>query len=177
MIRQGGLVFYGGLLGATVVSVFYLHWKNMPLWKTADALSTSIALGSALGRVGCLMYGCCYGRPTEMPWGIRFPVDHETAGQVVHPTQIYDSLLNLVLYGLLAWGYRRRQFDGQIFAGYLLGYAVLRICAEMFRGDYRSLYLGNWATPAQVLSGLIFVIGAGLWWQLSRRHNTHGTTV
>jgi len=174
MIRQGGLVFYGGLMGATIASLFYLHWKKLPLWKTADALAPSIALGYVFGRVGCLMYGCCYGRPTQMPWGIRFPADHETAGTAVHPTQLYESLLNAGLYAVLAWGYRRKQFDGQIFAAYLISYAVLRFIDEFFRGDYQTFYLGNWATPAQLLSLLVFLVGAGLWWQLSGKRPEPG---
>jgi phosphatidylglycerol:prolipoprotein diacylglycerol transferase len=172
MIRQGGLVFYGGLIGAVVVALFYLHWKKLPLWKVADALAPSIALGYVPGRIGCLMYGCCYGRATNLPWGIRFPADHETAGQTVHPTQLYDAFLNLGLYVLLAWAYRRKRFDGQIFALYLMAYAALRAFVEYFRGDYQTIYFGNWATPAQVLSLLIFLIGAGMWWQLSRAKQT-----
>lgn len=168
MIRQGGLVFYGGLVGACVTCIFYTHWKGLALWKVADALAPSIALGYVPGRIGCLMYGCCYGRPTDMPWGIRFPVDHETMGRPVHPTQIYEATCNLALYGLLAWAYRRKQFDGQIFAFYLMGYALIRALVELFRGDYLTLYLGNWATPAQVISLLVFITGVGIWWQRSQ---------
>src|SRR5581483_395072 len=78
MIQHGGLVYYGGLIGAIVAGMVYIFWKNLPLWKTADVLAPSIALGSVFGRTGCLLNGCCYGKPTTLPWGIRFPEDHPT---------------------------------------------------------------------------------------------------
>ena len=108
MVQHGGLVYYGGLIGASLACIIYSAWKKLPLWRLADILAPSIALGYVFGRFGCLMNGCCYGRPTTMPWGIRFPAGHETYPNFVHPTQIYDSLLNLGLYLFLAWLYRRK---------------------------------------------------------------------
>jgi len=109
MVQKGGLVFYGGLVGAALATMTYLWIKKLPIWKFADALAPSIALGHVFGRLGCLMNGCCFGQPTDLPWAIRFPLDHETLGRAVHPTQLYESLLNLGLYGALAWLYRRRK--------------------------------------------------------------------
>jgi phosphatidylglycerol:prolipoprotein diacylglycerol transferase len=86
----------------------------------------------------------------------------------LHPTQIYDSLLNLILYGCLAWLYRHKRFDGQVFAVYLVAYAILRSVVEFFRGDYPQHYLGGWATPAQVVSIVILLIGVTLWLALPR---------
>src|SRR4051812_6102658 len=128
MIQKGGLVFYGGLVGSSLACILYVRWKKLPLWKFADILAPSVALGYVFGRIGCLMNGCCYGRTCDLPWAIRYPIGHETypdGGDVtpVHPTQIYDSLLNLALYLFLAWLYRRKKFDGQIFAAYLVCYA------------------------------------------------------
>ena len=160
-LRQGGLVFYGGLIGATVATVFFLRWKKLPLWKTADAIAPSIALGSAFGRIGCLMNGCCWGRPTNLPWAIHFPPTHETLGVGVHPTEIYAALCNFGLYLGLAWWYRRKKFNGQVFALYLVGYAILRSFVEIFRGDYApSEYIFGVLTPAQFAS--IFILAAGL---------------
>jgi len=167
-IRRGGLVFYGGLIGASLSSLIYVRLKKLPAWKIADILAPSIPLGHAFGRIGCLMNGCCYGSSCDLPWAIHFPETHETHGAAVHPTQIYESSLNLVFYALLAWLYRRKKFDGEIFALYLLGYAALRAFVEMFRGDYTTYYLGGRATPAQVLSIFIFAAGAVLWCALSR---------
>lgn len=168
MVHKGGLVFYGGLAGATLAALLHLRWKRLPLWKVADALAPGIALGYVIGRFGCLMNGCCYGRPTDLPWAIHFPADHEAAGTGVHPTQVYESLLNLGLYGALAWLHRRKTFDGQVFALYLMSYAVLRATVEMFRGDYRVLYLGGWATPAQLVGVLVFLAGLALYLRLPR---------
>ena len=170
-IRGGGLVFYGGLIGASLACVLYVRWKKLPLWKTADILAPSIALGHAFGRIGCLMNGCCYGRACALPWAIQFPYGHATYPNRVHPTEIYEAALDFVLYLFLAWLFRRKRFDGQIFAVYLLCYAVLRAFVESFRGDYTTYYLGGHATPAQVLSIFIFMAGALLWRALSGRES------
>ncbi len=169
MVQHGGLVFYGGLIGASLAAIITTQWKKMPLWKTADVLAPSIALGSAIGRVGCLLNGCCYGRPTNLPWAIRFPADHATGGVPVHPTEIYDALLNLGLYGLLAWLFRHKKFDGQVFATYLMCYAVTRSFGEMFRGDYDTAHLHSGLTPAQLVSVPIFFAGLALAVVQSRR--------
>ena len=166
-IRGGGLVFYGGLVGASLACVLYVRLKTLPLWKIADILAPSIALGHAFGRIGCLMNGCCYGRACDEPWAVHFPKDHATHGAGVHPTQIYEASLNLLLYAFLAWLFRLKKFDGQIFALYLLCYAAQRAFVEMFRGDYTTYYLNGHATPAQVLSIFIFAAGALLWRVLS----------
>jgi len=168
MIRRGGLIFYGGLVGASLACVFYVRARRLPLWKVADALAPSIALGYVFGRLGCLMNGCCYGRACDLPWAIHFPNDHSTYPQGVHPTQLYEALMNLGLYGALAWLYRRKQFDGQIFAAYLIGYAALRSMGEFLRGDYAVRYLGGWATPAQLFGIVVLAAGLGLWYTRSR---------
>ena len=166
MVQHGGLVFYGGLIGASLATILYLQRHRLPLWKFADALAPSIALGYIFGRIGCLMNGCCYGRPTHLPWAIHFPADHPSRGLGIHPTQIYDSLLSVGLYAGLAWFYRRKKFDGQVFAAYLMIYALLRALVESFRGDYPVYYLGGWATPAQLVSLAIVTTGAILYWRL-----------
>jgi phosphatidylglycerol:prolipoprotein diacylglycerol transferase len=169
MIQHGGLVYYGGLIGAIVAGAIYICWKKLPLWKTADVFAPSIALGSVFGRTGCLLNGCCYGRPTNLPWAIHFPADHPTGGEPVHPTEIYDGLLNFALYVFLAWLFRRKKFDGQIFATYLLCYAVTRSFVEYFRGDYTNLHYHLGLTPAQWIGVPIFVTGLALAAVLSRR--------
>jgi phosphatidylglycerol:prolipoprotein diacylglycerol transferase len=168
MVQHGGLVFYGGLVGATIWGIIYLQLKKLPLWKVADIVAPSIALGYVFGRIGCLMNGCCYGRECSLPWAIRFPADHATHGVPVHPTEIYDSLLNLIFYFFLVWLFRRRKFDGQIFATYLVGYAIIRSFVEYFRGDYKVLYVGGVVTPAQLVSIGIVLGGIALMWLLPR---------
>jgi len=169
MIQHGGLVFYGGLIGASLGCILYALLKRLPLWKLADALAPSVALGYFFGRIGCLLNGCCYGRACDLPWAIHFPPEHATYPNGVHPTQIYDSLLNLVLYLALAWLYRRKKFDGQIFALYLMCYALTRSLVEMFRGDYDAAHRHSGLTPAHLVSIGIFATGAVLFWALKHR--------
>ena len=164
--QRAGLVFYGGLIGSSLATIIYCRLKRLPLWKVADILAPSLALGHGFGRIGCLMTGCCYGRPTDLPWAIHFPLDHWTHGVGVHPTQIYESLLNFALCGGLLLLYRRKKFDGQIFAAYLICYAVLRAFVESFRGDYVKHYIGGLLTPGQTVSVFILVAGVGLWFWL-----------
>ena len=179
-IYHGGLVFYGGFIGAAIAGFIYIRWKKMPLWKTVDVLAPSVALGSVFGRIGCLLNGCCYGRPTDLPWGLTFtnPQAHDLSGTPLgiplHPTEIYDALLNLVLYGFLAWLFRRKKFDGEIFSTYLICYAVTRSSVEYFRGDYSNLHYHLGLTPAQWISVPIFVAGLALAIVLSRRGQKRG---
>ena len=171
MVQRGGLVYYGGLVGATLAGIFYARVRKLPLWKMADIFTPSIALGYVFGRIGCLMNGCCYGRACDLPWAIRFPEDNPLHPPTfpVHPTQIYDSLLSLGFYFALAWLYRRKRFDGQVFATYLMGYALLRAFVELFRGDYAAEHLHHGLTPAHLVSVGIFVAGAVLFWTLRPR--------
>jgi phosphatidylglycerol:prolipoprotein diacylglycerol transferase len=161
MVWHGGLVFYGGLVGASLACILYARLKKLPLWKLADVLAPSIAVGYVFGRIGCLLNGCCYGRECHLPWAITFPQESRGApsGVPLHPTQAYESLLNLGLYAVLAWLFRRKKFDGQVFAAYLVGYALERSFVELFRGDYPQHYLGGWATPAHLVS--IGILAAG----------------
>lgn len=170
-IWHGGLVYYGGLIGATITSFIYLRWKKLPLWKTADVIAPSIALGSVFGRVGCLLNGCCYGRACDLPWAISFPPGNPLGSPTtpVHPTEIYDALLNFALYLGLAWLFRRRKFDGQIFATYLICYSITRSIVESFRGDYTNLHYHLGLTPAQWISVPMFIIGLVLAVFLSQR--------
>ena len=171
-VWNGGIVFYGGLIGATLACALYVRRKKLRLWRVADVLAPSIALGSAFGRIGCLLNGCCYGRECHLPWAIRFPADNPLHPPTypVHPTEIYDSLLNLLLYAGLVWLYRRKKFDGQVIAVYLVGYALFRSFVELFRGDYpeRQHYLGGWATPAHLVSFGVLAAGLALLWMLPR---------
>ena len=175
MVHHGGLVFYGGFAGAVLAAILYARVRRVPLWKLGDALAPSIALGYVLGRIGCLMNGCCYGRACDLPWAITYPRGHETfpvtasAPLPVHPTQIYDALLGLALYGFLAWMYRRKKFDGQIFALFLVCYAFTRSFVEYFRGDYTSDHIhADFFTPAQLISVASLVAGIVLWSWLRR---------
>jgi len=176
MIQRGGLVYYGGLIGASLGCILFCRWHKFALWKVADVLTPSIALGYMFGRMGCLMNGCCFGRACELPWAIRFPTEHSTGGTPLHPTQIYDSLLSLALYAGLALLYRRKKFDGQVFASYLMCYAVTRSIVETFRGDYSEAHRHAGLTPAHLVSIGIFVTGAALFVFLRQRGARGSTT-
>jgi phosphatidylglycerol:prolipoprotein diacylglycerol transferase len=171
MIQRGGLVYYGGLIGAALGGMLYVRLKKLPLWKLGDVLAPSIALGYVFGRIGCFLNGCCYGKPSSLPWAIRFPADNPNHPPTtpVHPTQVYDALLSLILYAGLAWLYRRKKFDGQVFGTYLLGYACTRSFVELFRGDYTPIHLHGGLTPAHLISIGVFVTGVVLLVLLRRR--------
>jgi len=175
-VWKGGLVFYGGLILATLTALWRIKAMTLPLWTITDCLAPGIALGHAFGRVGCLLNGCCFGRPTSLPWGIHFPGSHPTAAAAVHPAQVYESLLNLVFFGALMWGFGRRKFPGQIFSIYLIGYALLRAFTEWFRGDYDfiSRPTAGAFTPGQSTSLLILAAGIALFFTLRPKPDLTG---
>ena len=166
-IRRGGLVFHGGLVAAALTVLIYVRWRKLPLWRLADALAPSIALGHAFGRLGCFMNGCCFGTACSLPWAVHFPDGHISGGIGVHPTQLYESVLNLALYGALAWQFRRRQFPGQTFALYLISYGLLRGGIEFLRGDYVIRHFG-WMTAGQAVSVGVVAAGVAFWVVLRR---------
>jgi phosphatidylglycerol---prolipoprotein diacylglyceryl transferase len=143
LLRSGG-VFYGGLIVAVAVSLWYIRHVGLPLWTTCDVFAPGIALGHVIGRLGCLFAGCCYGKPTDLPWGITFTnlFAHENVGtplnQALHPTQLYEAGAEaLILVILLATESRGRRFAGRTFWLYMLLYAVSRFVIEFYRGDER----------------------------------------
>jgi phosphatidylglycerol---prolipoprotein diacylglyceryl transferase len=143
LARSGG-VFYGGLILAVVVALIYIRRMGLPLWTTCDVFAPGIALGHVVGRFGCLFAGCCYGKPTTMPWGITF-TDPFAAANVgtplnvpLHPTQLYEAGAELlILIALLATERKGRPYPGRTFWLYMLLYAISRFIIEFFRGDER----------------------------------------
>jgi phosphatidylglycerol:prolipoprotein diacylglycerol transferase len=143
LLRSGG-VFYGGLIVAVGIALWYIRKIGLPLWTTCDVFAPGIALGHIIGRFGCLFAGCCYGKPTTLPWGITFK-DPFAASNVgtplnvpLHPTQIYEAGAEaIILFLLLALERKGRGFAGRTFWLYLLFYAVSRFIIEFFRGDER----------------------------------------
>ena len=139
MIWKGGLVFYGGFIGAAMTLILYVRAHRLPLGKTLDIAGISIPLGHFFGRLGCFFAGCCYGRPTDVPWAITFthPDSLAPLGVALHPTQLYHAFGNLLIFLILFFIRRRQHVDGQIFLLYLLFYGVIRSTIEIFRGDDR----------------------------------------
>ncbi len=175
-LRSSG-VYYGGLLLALVASAWYLHRSKLPSWRVADITAPGIALGQAIGRLGCLSAGCCYGKPTTMPWGITFtnPYSAENVGVPLniplHPTQIYESVGAFLLFVYLMWRLGRKHFTGQIILEYLALYAALRFVIEFFRGDDdRGFMLHGLLSTSQFI-GIMTMLGSAVaFFYLRRRY-------
>lgn len=160
-VWEGGLVFFGGLLFAVPVTWFFIRKSDLPLGVLADVIAPSLVLGHAIGRWGCFFAGCCYGKPTDLPWAITFIDPHSLAprGIPLHPTQVYESLMNLeICLALIGWErWKKERPAGQVFWLYLLLYSLGRFGVEFFRGDDRGMMI-------QVLSTSQFLgIFLALW--------------
>jgi phosphatidylglycerol:prolipoprotein diacylglycerol transferase len=145
LARSGG-VFYGGLILAVGVALGYIRKVGLPLWTTTDVFAPGIALGHVVGRFGCLFAGCCFGKPTTLPWGITFRDPFAAAnvgtplGVPLHPTQLYEAGAELLILGVLLWTERKgRPFAGRTFWLYMLLYAISRYIIEIYRGDPRGV--------------------------------------
>src|SRR6267143_2838324 len=152
LARSGG-VFYGGLILAVTVALIYIRRIGLPLWTTCDVFAPGIALGHVVGRFGCLFAGCCYGKPTTLPWGITF---HDTfaatnvgtpLGVPLHPTQLYEAGAEWLILMVLLWTERKgRAFAGRTFWLYMFLYALSRFVIEFYRGDPRGVVFGVLST-------------------------------
>ena len=145
-LRSGG-VWYGGLLGAVLVSYWLMRRYQLPWWKTADAFAPGIAIGNFFGRQGCFAAGCCWGKPTSLPWGVKFTeAGHEITGvptdTYLHPTQLYESFAMLLVFLFLLWLHKRKRFSGQVILAYALLYSIIRFAIEFVRDDPRGDVLG-----------------------------------
>ena len=174
LARLGG-VFYGGLLLAVGVAFWYIHRHRLPFWTTCDVFAPGIALGHVTGRLGCLAAGCCYGKPTDMPWAIVFTNPLAAAnvgtplGIPLHPTQIYEAGASLIILALLLATERRgRRFAGRTFWSYMFLYAVSRYVIEIYRGDPRGTVFGMFST-SQFISVVLAPLSLIMLVWLSRR--------
>jgi phosphatidylglycerol---prolipoprotein diacylglyceryl transferase len=165
-LRSGG-VFYGGLIGALIAGyVLMKRWK-LPWWKTADACAPGIALGNALGRQGCFSAGCCWGKPTNLPWGVRFTqAGHDITdvpiGVPLHPTQLYESFAMLIVFFFLLWLHKRKKFSGQVILAYAFIYATVRFLIEFVRNDPRGDIFGLTTMTGLSTSQMIgIIVGIG----------------
>ena len=173
IVRAGG-VFYGGLIAAFLVGLWLVRRYKLPVWTTADLTAPGIALGHIIGRLGCLLAGCCYGKPTDVPWAITF-TDPAAASNVgtplgipLHPTQIYDAGAELIILIYLLWSERRKgNFAGKTFWTYMVLYGVARFIVEFFRGDPRGQYFGF--STSQIVSLLIVPVGIIMLMRLKNR--------
>ena len=161
-LRSGG-VFYGGLLGAILTGYFLMRRYKLPWWKTADACAPGIAIGNFFGRQGCFAAGCCWGKPTNLPWGVKFTeLGHEITGVPVdvplHPTQLYESFSMLIVFFFLLWLHKHRRFSGQVILFYALLYSTIRFAIEFVRDDPRGDIFGLTTATGLSTSQIISLI-------------------
>lgn len=168
-VWQGGLVYYGGFAATVLFSVIYTKKKNIPLGKFSDIAAPALALGHMFGRIGCFFAGCCYGKYCDLPWAVMFNDQNTLAvkGVLIHPTQLYEALGNLIFFLVLHQYNKKTHPAGKTFAFYLIGYAVLRFVIEFFRGDYRGAELFGMSV-AQVLSVFVFAAGIIIIYKVSK---------
>src|SRR4030095_10791363 len=151
-LRSGG-VYYGGLIGGFLAVAILVRYYKLPFWKTADAFAPAVALGQAFGRQGCFAAGCCWGKPTNLFWGVHFTeAGHEYTGVpmygpdgldlYLHPTQLIESFTMFAVFGLLVWLHRRKKFDGQVLIAYALIYLLFRFYVQFIRDDPRGDLFG-----------------------------------
>lgn len=170
---KGGLMFYGGLIGAIVVTGIMMRIGRMPVMQSIDACATVLPLGHAFGRVGCFLNGCCFGRVCESPISVTFPAhspawwQHVGDGLIgrgapeslpVLPSQLIEAAANLVLFALLVRLARRKPSEGLLSGVYLVSYAVIRFCTETLRGDPRmsvmAMSISQFLSVAALLAGV-----------------------
>lgn len=162
---QGGLTLYGGIVAGTAAGLLAARRFGLPMWTVADALTPSIALGTGLGRIGCYLNGCCYGRPTSLPWGVVFPPDSyaglEFGNAPVHPSQIYLAIAGFALF-LLTWAVRRRAgAPGSLFWWFIVLFALVRIPIDLTRAyepEATLLRSGPWTVTESQLTSLALVL-------------------
>lgn len=179
-VWEGGLVSYGGFFGGALGAWLFARKRGIPFARLGDAMLPALALGQVFGRIGCLLVGDDYGAPFDGAWAITFPkiegslMPPDLIGVPLHPSQIYLSLMNVVIFGTTAWLYRRRRFDGQVLGTGMILYAVGRFLIEYTRGDdaargyWGALSTAQWTGIATVVAGVLVLV-------LQRRHDaTHG---
>ena len=169
---RGGLVFYGGFLGGAAMFFFYVWRHKLPKLRVADVLALGVALGHAVGRWGCFSAGCCYGKPTDLPWAVTFtdPACLAPLDVPLHPTQVYESLINLGLFLFLYFYLRpRKRFDGAIFIAFVFLYSICRFFLEFLRADNRGAAVFLDLSPTQVLSLVLVGLAAVFWFVVKEK--------
>ncbi len=167
---QSGGVWYGGLVAAVAGGLAYVAYKRMPLLDTLDAFVPGIALGHGIGRLGCFAAGCCFGRETHVPWAVTFtnPLANSLVGTPLnlplHPTQLYEFAIEVILFAFLLWVWKNKWFSGQVFGTYAFVYGIARFVLEFYRGDPgRGSVFGGALSLTQLISIFMVVLGGIMW--------------
>jgi phosphatidylglycerol---prolipoprotein diacylglyceryl transferase len=173
--RAGG-VFSGGLVAGLAVAVWYVRKYKMPALATCDAFAPGLALGHAIGRLGCFAAGCCFGKETHHWWGVTFTNElaHTISGTPLNvslqPTQLFEAAVELANFFVLTWMLKRRKFDGQVFGAFMILYGTARFFLEFLRGDPgRGEVIPGVLSGTQLIS-ICLVIGGGILWWLKSSH-------
>ena len=167
---QSAGIFYGGLVAALLAAVWYMYRNHLPYLLTSDQFAPGIALGHGVGRLGCFAAGCCWGRPTNVPWAVTFTnpdavIAPERLGIPLHPTQLYEALAEWIICGILVFFLLRPHKNGQILGLYLALYGVARLAVEFYREHDTSNPLGlglsleQWIAAALALGGIGLFVG------------------
>ena len=160
-VWEGGLVFFGGPLAAVPFGIWYTRKHGISFLKAMDCLLPGLTVTHMFGRFGCLGAGCCYGKPTEMPWGIRLNsdlVDSSLRGIPLHPTQLYEASSLFILFLGLMWVFKHRKFAGQVSLTYFMAYPIIRSIIEIYRGDtVRGFVIQDVLSTSQFISILVFL--------------------
>lgn len=165
-VWEGGLSMYGGVILAIVVGIWYLRRKGLSIWKVADIIAPSIALGLGVTRIGCFLRGSCFGEPSGLPWAVIFPpgspAGSQFPGTPIHPAQLYASLYGFAIFFLLLFLERFKRFDGFIFWLFILIYSVARFSIDFIRYYEESMVLtrilGTNISMNQGISVALFII-------------------
>ena len=172
-IWEGGLVYYGGLIAGVITVIVYVRaHREIDFWETGDMLAPALSLGQVFGRLGCLLAGCCYGKPTTMLWGVKFtnPASLAPLGVCLHPTQLYEAFGNLAIFLALDRFNKTAHGKGQAVFAYVILYAAIRFVIEFFRGDDRGA--GLWIFSQGQLISMV-LIAAALSLMLLKRHENN----
>jgi phosphatidylglycerol:prolipoprotein diacylglycerol transferase len=175
MLGRGG-VFYGAFLFAVAGSAVYVRLVGVPGWQASDCVAPGLALAQGLGRIGCFLAGCCWGKPTELPVGVVFTSElaHRITGVPLgvrlHPTQLYEAAVVLLAIPLLMWLRKTKTFQGEVMLAYVLYYAVARFFMEFLRDDPRGYYFNHLLSTSQVISLGIIPSAIFLWLYLARQY-------
>jgi phosphatidylglycerol:prolipoprotein diacylglycerol transferase len=174
-IWNGGLVFFGGFIAAVGACLVLLKLKKLPIAKTADIIAPGIALGHSIGRFGCFFAGCCYGRKCDLPFAIKFtnPDGLAPLNVYLHPTQLYMVLSNFLLFLILMWLQKRKNFHGMIFLVYVMLYSAFRSGIEFFRGDFRGDFFFEFLSMSQGIGLVVSFIALVMLIKLSRSANAN----
>ncbi|MEB3285904.1 MAG: prolipoprotein diacylglyceryl transferase [Vampirovibrionales bacterium] len=168
LLSRGGLVWYGGMISVLATMGIIAKRKRIPFLLFLDIWAMPAALGLAIGRLGCLMAGCCFGAPCDLPWAVQYPAGHETFPTHVHPSPLYETLSLLVLMGLMNWHEKKEGHRvGHSSVWFLVGYGVIRFVGEYFRGDRLVWLQAVNLSASQVISLAGIVCGLLLLWIVS----------